>query len=190
MKIFLLYSCSVYSCHLFLIYSASVRSIAFLSFIVPIFAWNVPLVSLIFLKRDLYSFPFCCFPLFNLHWSLRKSFLSLLAILLNSAFKWVYLSFSPFPFTSFLFITICKPPQITILPFCISFLGVWFSYGPIWPPYRWVALLKELPWCLSGKESPCQCRRHRFDSWVKKIPLKRKWQPTPLLLDLVWWLRC
>ena len=40
-----LYNSSVYSCHLFLISSASVRSIPFLSFIVPIFAWNVPLVS-------------------------------------------------------------------------------------------------------------------------------------------------
>ena len=45
-----LYSFSFYSCHLFLISSASVRSILFLSFIEPIFAWNVPLVSLIFLK--------------------------------------------------------------------------------------------------------------------------------------------
>jgi len=42
-----LYSSSVYSCHLFLIYSASLRSITFLSFIVLIFAWNVHLVSLI-----------------------------------------------------------------------------------------------------------------------------------------------
>ena len=33
-----LYSCSVYSCHLFLISSASVRSFPFQSFIVPIFA--------------------------------------------------------------------------------------------------------------------------------------------------------
>ena len=33
---------SVYSCHLFLISSASFRSILFLSFFVPIFAWNVP----------------------------------------------------------------------------------------------------------------------------------------------------
>ena len=39
------YSSSVDSCHLFLISSASVRSIFFLSFIVPIFARNVPLVS-------------------------------------------------------------------------------------------------------------------------------------------------
>ena len=41
-----LYSSPVYSCHLFLISSASVRSIPFLSFIMPIFAWNVPLVFL------------------------------------------------------------------------------------------------------------------------------------------------
>ena len=47
------YSSSVYSCHLFLISSASVRSLPFLSFIEPIFAWNVPLVSLTILKRYL-----------------------------------------------------------------------------------------------------------------------------------------
>ena len=35
-------------------------------------------------------------------------FLSLLAILWNSALKWVYLSFSPLPFTSLLFTAICK----------------------------------------------------------------------------------
>ena len=47
-----LYSYSVYYCHLCLISSASVRSLPFLSFIEPIFAWNVLLVSLIFLKRS------------------------------------------------------------------------------------------------------------------------------------------
>ena len=46
-----------YSCHLFLISSASVRSIPFLSFIVPIFAWNTPLVSNFF--EEISSFPFC-----------------------------------------------------------------------------------------------------------------------------------
>ena len=49
-KIFL-YSSSVYSCYLFLISSASVMSTSFLFFIEPIFAWSVPLVSLIFLKK-------------------------------------------------------------------------------------------------------------------------------------------
>ena len=49
----LLYSSSVYSCHLFLISSAYVMSITFLSFIEPIFVWNVPLISPIFLKWPL-----------------------------------------------------------------------------------------------------------------------------------------
>ena len=44
----------------------------------------------------------------SLHWSLKKAFLSLLAILWNFPFKWVYLSFSPLPFASLLFIAICK----------------------------------------------------------------------------------
>ena len=55
-----LYSSSV---HLFLISSAAVRSLPFLSFIVPIFGWNVPLYFWLS-RRDLWSFPFCCFPLF------------------------------------------------------------------------------------------------------------------------------
>ena len=72
-----LYS-SVCSCHLFLISFASVRSIPFLSFILTIFVWNVPLVSLIFLKWSL-VFPFYCFPLFLCidHW-VRLSYLSLI----------------------------------------------------------------------------------------------------------------
>ena len=82
-------SSSVYSCHL-LISSASIRSIPFLSFIKPNFAWDIPL-SLIFLKRSL-VFPILLFSSIPLHWPLRKAFLSLLAILWNSAFKWEYLS--------------------------------------------------------------------------------------------------
>ena len=67
-----LYSSSVYSCHLFLISSAYVRSILFLSFIELIFAWNVPLVSVIFLKRSL-VFPILLFSSISLHWLLRKA---------------------------------------------------------------------------------------------------------------------
>ena len=59
----------------------------------PIFAWNVPLVSLIFLKRSL-VFLILLFSSISLHWSLRKVFLSLLAILRNSAFRWVSFLFS------------------------------------------------------------------------------------------------
>ena len=37
----------------------------------------------------------------------------------------------------------------------------------------------------SGKEPACQYRRqkrHVFDSWVGKIPWRKKWQPTPVFL--------
>ena len=35
-----------------------------------------------------------------------------------------------------------------------------------------------LPWLLSGKESACQYRRHRFNPWFWKISWRRKSQPT------------
>ena len=37
----------------------------------------------------------------------------------------------------------------------------------------------------SGKESACQCRRHKrcgFHPWIGKIPWRRKWQPIPVFL--------
>ena len=51
-----------------------------------------------------------------------------------------------------------------------------------WNTLKWVS---GLPRWLSGKESAYQCRRHRrwdLDSWVGKIPWKRKWQPIPVFL--------
>ena len=51
-----------------------------------------------------------------------------------------------------------------------------------------VELQKKNKWILglslwlSDKESACQCRRYGFDSWVGKIPWRRKWQATPLFL--------
>ena len=97
---FFLYSSSVYSCYL-LTSSASVRSIPFLSFIVPIFTWNVQHSSLS------HSIVFLNFFTWITDW-LTKAFFSLLVILWNSSFKWVYLSFSPLLSTSLLFTAICK----------------------------------------------------------------------------------
>ena len=48
-----------------------------------------------------------------------------------------------------------------------------------------VVHLRVFPGGLDGKESASQCRRwkrHGFDPWVGKIPWKRTWQPTPVLL--------
>ena len=85
----------------------SIRSLPFLSSIVPILGWNVPLIFPIFLKRSLFL-PFLVFSSISLHCSLKKAFLSHLGILWNSAFSWVYLSLSPFIFGSLLFSAICK----------------------------------------------------------------------------------
>ena len=42
-------------------------------------------------------------------------------------------------------------------------------------------VLSNVVW-LSSKESTYQCRRYGFSPWVRKIPWKRKWQPTPVFL--------
>ena len=60
-------------------------------------------------------------PSIFLHWSLRKVFLSLLAILWNSAFKWVYLFFSPLLFASLLFTAICKASSDSHAAFLLFF---------------------------------------------------------------------
>ena len=109
-----------------------IKSIPFLSFIEPIFAWNVPLVSLIFLKRSL-VFPILLLSSISLHWLLRKAFLSLLAILWNSAFRCLYLS--RLLFASLLSQLFVRPSQTAILLFCISFPWGWsWSLSPLQCP--------------------------------------------------------
>ena len=117
-----LYISYAYSCHLFLISSASVRSMTFLSFMEPIFAWNIPLVSLIFLKRSLvFSIPL--FPLFLSidDWG-RLSYLSLLyfGTLHSDAYIFPFLLCFSLLFFSQLFV---RPLQTTSLPFAFLFLG-------------------------------------------------------------------
>ena len=53
----------------------------------------------------------------------EEGFLSLLAILWNSAFKWVYLFFSPLPLASILFSVICKTSSDNHFAF--------FPYAPV-----------------------------------------------------------
>ena len=51
--------------------------------------------------------------------------------------------------------------------------------------YLYTHVQNRLPRWHSYKEPPYQCRicwRHRFDPWVRKIPWRRAWQPTPVFL--------
>ena len=46
-------------------------------------------------------------------------------------------------------------------------------------------MYRNFPGGTGGKEPACQCRRHkryRLGAWVGKIPFRRAWQPTPVLL--------
>ena len=58
-------------------------------------------------------------------------FLSLLVTLWNSAFRWVYLFFSPLPFTSLLFSAICKASSDNHFAFWISFSWQSWSLPPV-----------------------------------------------------------
>ena len=125
---FFLYSSSVYFCHLFLTSSASLRSLSFLYFLCPslyeMFPWYCQ-----FSWRDLYLFPFYCFPLFHCAVHLRTLIspcCSLeLCIQLGVSFPFSF----AFCFFPHLFV---RAPQTTTLPSCISFSLRWFwSLPPV-----------------------------------------------------------
>ena len=44
----------------------------------------------------------------------------------------------------------------------------WLRWGHT--GFKWPKEKTGLPWWLSGKESACQCKRHGFDPWTRKIP--------------------
>ena len=47
--------------------------------------------------------------------------------------------------------------------------------------------MSGFPGSARGKEPACQCRRHKrygFDPWVRKIPWRRVWPPTPLFYPM------
>ena len=139
--------------HLFLISFAFVRSIPFLSFIVLIFAWNIPFVSLNFLKRSL-VFPILLSSFISFHWSLRKAFLSLLAILGTLIQMGICFLFS-FAFCSLLFTAICRACQATILPFCISFSGGWSWSLPLVQCHELPSIVLQALYQIESVKSIC-----------------------------------
>ena len=122
----------------------SVRSIPFLSFIESIFAWNVPLISLIFLKSSL-VFPILLFSLFLCtdRWG-RLSYLSLLF------FGTMRSDGNIFPFLLCLLLLFSqlfvRSPQTAILAFYISFSWGW-SLITASCTMSWTIVLQTL--CLS-----------------------------------------
>ena len=98
-------------------------------------------------------FPILLFSSISLHWPLRKVFLSLLDILWHSAFRQVYLSFSPLPLVSFLFSAICKASSGNHFAlfqfFSLGMVLVATSYTKLWTSsiFLQVLCLSDLiPW--------------------------------------------
>ena len=83
------------------------------------------------LKRSL-VLSILLFSSISLHWSWRKTFSFLLAILWNSAFRSVYLSFSLLPLAPLFSSAICKPSSDNHFDFFISFSWRWsWSLPPV-----------------------------------------------------------
>ena len=107
--------------------SASLRSLLLLSFILPIFAWNVPLISPVFLKRSL-VFPILLFSSYFFALITEEGFLisPCYGTLHSNGYIFPFLLCLQLLFFSQLFV---RPTHTTIFPFCIS-----FSWGWSWSP--------------------------------------------------------
>ena len=125
--------CTVLLCILaiFLISSASVRSIPFLSFYRAHLCMKCSIGISDFLE-EISSLPFCCFPLFlciDYRGGLSYLFLLFFETLQSDAYIFPFLICILFLFFSQLFE---RPPQTAILLFCISFLWGWsWSLSPV-----------------------------------------------------------
>ena len=140
-------SSSVYSCHPCLISSASVKSLQFSSF-----AWNVSLVSPIFLKKSL-AYPILLFSSISLHCSLKKAFLSLYYSLELCIQFSISLLFS---FDFYFFSFLCYLWGLLRQPLCLLaflFLGDSFGHRLLYNvmnlrPWHWTGTLSIQALCL------------------------------------------
>ena len=82
--------------------------------------WNLYVIYPILLKSST-VFPILLFPSVSFQCSFKKASLSLLAVLCNSAFSWVYLSLHPCLWLFFFSQEFIKTSQTTSLPSCITF---------------------------------------------------------------------
>ena len=81
------------------------------------------------------------------------------------------------------------------MPLRLLVFSVWFFYVcSDWVISTVLSLSSLISFChsavdfpggVSGKEPACQCRRRkrcRFHAWIRKIPWRRTWRPTPVFL--------
>ena len=89
----------------------------------------------------------------SLHCSLKKVFLSLLATLWKSAFRWEYRSFSPLTFASLLLSVICKPFSNRYFVFFCFFLSFFLFLFVFFQADRIFFVGEWGVWCV------CMCKQ-------------------------------
>ena len=102
-----------------------------------------------FLKRNLVLL-ILLFSYISLHYSFKKAFLSLPAMLWNSTFSWLYLSFSPLLLASLLSSAICKVSsdnQFAFLNFFFFGGGNSFDHC-LYPMLQFLSIVLQ-PFCVS-----------------------------------------
>ena len=79
----------------------------------------------------------------------------------------------------------CSPPSSSVHGILLARILEWVampsSRGSSWLR-DWTCVSKVFPHSSISKIVCLQCRRPGFDSWVRKIPWRRKWQPIPVFL--------
>ena len=133
-----LYSSSVYSCHLFLISSVSVRYLSFSVLYCAHLMWTIPVIAPVFLKRSL-VFPILLFSSISLHCLLSLLFSG---ILLSVGY---ILPFLPCLLLFFFPQLFTKSPQTTTLLSCISFSLGWFWSWVLSMRFSWQKYWSGLP---------------------------------------------
>ena len=126
-----LYSFSVYYCHLVFISCAFVRCTA--SVLYCSHRWMNYSFGISNFLEEISSLSHSIFSSLCLHWSLRKAFLSLLAIIWTLLSDWYIFLFS------FAFLAICKAFSAT---FCISFS--WGCFDPTCCTVSWTSIHSSL----------------------------------------------
>ena len=93
---------------------------------------------------------------------------------LITQFWWDFGGCSP-AFTELLVSHVCS---LSVLHPIANTLGSWcLEWSDSWA--------SGFPGGASGKETSCQCcrcKRHESNPWIRKIPWRRAWQPTPVFL--------